>query len=85
MYSIPIVIKSRGEISNLITSFNDEMNFICIMKQITDTEESVSELAKQVNNVIGLHKYQGRQQQPGFSTNQQKCTQNMYFFRDWLA
>ena len=72
MYSIPIVVNSRREISNLITSFNDEMNFICIMKQITDTEESVSELAKQVDYIMGLCKFQGRQQQPGFSTNQQK-------------
>ena len=50
------------------------MNFICIMKQITDTEESASQLAKQVDYVMGLHKFQGRQPQSGFSTSQQKCT-----------
>ena len=72
MYSILIVVNSRREFSNLITSFNGEMNFICIMKQITDTEESMSELAKQVGYVMRLCKFQGRQQQPGFSTNQQK-------------
>ena len=50
------------------------MNFICIMKQITDTEESASQLAKQVDYIMGLHKFQGKQPQLGFSTSQQKCT-----------
>ena len=50
------------------------------MKWITDTEESASQLAKQVDYVMELHKFQGRQQQPGFSTSQQKLTKYVLYF-----
>ena len=54
------------------------MNFICIMKQITDTEESTSQLAKQVDYVMGLHKFQADNRSQAFKPVNRNA-QNMYF------